>query len=111
MEKNLQKLERAIGDKMGPMKLSQTRLDARTNRPNVELCRDPVQYRLINEVAEIETNVQKLQETHAQADSNLKGLIRNQLNLEEDIDVKSKSLFIDEKECMGLRESINIKRY
>lgn len=111
MEKNIQKLQKAIEDKMGPMKLSQTRLDARTGRPNVELCRDPVQYRLINEVAEIETNIQKLQATHAQAEADLKGLIRNQLNLEEDIDIKSKSLYIDEKECMGLRKSINIKRY
>ncbi len=111
MENNIDKLKKAIGDKAGPISLSTTRLDTRTNRPNVELCRDPVQYRLINEVAELETNIERLQETHGQAEMELKGLIREQLNLEEDIDIKSKSMHIDEVECMGLRKSINIKRY
>ena len=77
----------------------------------MELCRDPVQYRLINEVAELETNIERLQETHAQAEMELKGLIREQLNLEEDIDIKSKSVHIDDTQCMGLRQSIKIKRY
>ncbi|XP_054749298.1 tektin-1-like [Lytechinus pictus] len=111
MEENIQKLQKGVDDKMGPKKLSETRLDARTNRPNVELCRDPVQYRLIGEVTEINTNIERLQATLAQAESELKGLIRNQLNLQEDIDIKSRSLNIDDTQCMTLRRSINIKRY
>lgn len=111
MEENITRLKKAIQDKEQPMKLSQTRLDIRTNRPNVELCRDPVQYRLISEVSEIEMSVQNLQERLAQAESSLKGLIRNQLDLEEDIDVKANTLFIDEVQCMGMRESINIKPF
>lgn len=93
------------------MKLSQTRLDTRTNRPNVELCRDPVQYRLIEEVNEIEESVARLQERLQNAEDSLKGLIRNQLSLEEDIEVKSNTLFIDEVECMGMRKSINIQNF
>ena len=50
MEKNIIELNKAIADKNGPMMVSQSRLSERTHRPNVELCRDPVQYRLINEV-------------------------------------------------------------
>ncbi|XP_033627684.1 tektin-1-like [Asterias rubens] len=111
MEKNIQRLTKAIQDKRGPMMLSQTRLDARTNRPNVELCRDPVQYRLINEVAEIDSSVSQLQQTLAGAQDQLKGLIRRQQTLEEDIDVKSKSVHIDNVKCMGLRQSINIKKF
>lgn len=111
MENNIDKLNKAIGDKSGPIALSTTRLDTRTNRPNVELCRDPVQYRLINEVAELETNVGRLRGTLAQAEMELKGLIREHLNLEEDIDIKSKSVHIDNVQCMGLRQSIKIKRY
>lgn len=45
MEKNIDALRKAIRDKENPMKVSQTRLDNRTYRPNVELCRDPVQYK------------------------------------------------------------------
>jgi len=111
MEENIQKLQKGVDDKIGPKKLSESRLDARTNRPNVELCRDPVQYRLIGEVTEINTNIQRLQGTLAQAQSELKGLIRNQLNLQEDIDIKSRSLNVDDTQCMTLRRSINIKRY
>ncbi|XP_041456627.1 tektin-1-like [Lytechinus variegatus] len=111
MEENIQKLQKGVDDKMGPKKLSETRLDARTTRPNVELCRDPVQYRLIGEVTEINTNIERLQATLAQAESELKGLIRNQLNLQEDIDIKSRSLNIDDTQCMTLRRSINVKRY
>lgn len=45
MEKNIDMLRKAIRDKENPMKVSQTRLNNRTYRPGVELCRDPVQYK------------------------------------------------------------------
>ena len=38
--------------------VSQTRLENRTFRPNVELCRDHAKYRLIEEVFEISTNTE-----------------------------------------------------
>ena len=38
--------------------VSQTRLENRTFRPNVELCRDRAKYRLIEEVFEISTNTE-----------------------------------------------------
>jgi len=111
MEENIARLQKAIQDKEQPMMLAQTRLDTRTQRPNVELCRDPVQYRLIEEVHEIDGSVAGLQARLAEAQESLKGLIRNQLTLEEDIDVKSNTLFIDEVECVGMRKSINIQNF
>ena len=56
-EKNVTVLEKAILDQEGPAKLAHTRLETRTRRPNVELCRDVAQYRLIREVHEITHNV------------------------------------------------------
>jgi len=50
MEGNIDMLKRAIEEKQAPMQVSQTRLDARAHRPNAELCRDSLQYKLINEV-------------------------------------------------------------
>ena len=47
MEKNIESLKKAIRDKEDPMKVSQTRLENRTFRPGVELCRDPVQYKYV----------------------------------------------------------------
>merc|ERR1739844_133696 len=107
MEENIARLKRAIAEKEAPMKVSQTRLENRTGCPNVELCRDRVQYRLIEEVVEISTNIERLREQLASAEASLKGLIRKQLSLEEDIEVKANSLFIDRVQCMELRKQIN----
>lgn len=110
-EKNIIELKRAIEDKNGPMMVSQSRLSERTGRPNIELCRDPVQYRLIEEVNEIQTSVNNLVETLNQAEAELKGLTRNQLLLEEDIQVKANSVFIDEVQCVQIREAISINYF
>jgi tektin-1 len=111
MEDNIDRLAKAIADKEAPLKLAHTRLDNRSDRPNVELCRDPVQYRLIEEVNTIESSVAQLQSRLAQSESSLKGLIRKQLDLEEDIAIKTNTLFIDETECMGMRKSISINAF
>ncbi|NWU97019.1 TEKT1 protein, partial [Upupa epops] len=108
-EKNIAALRKAIADKEGPVKVAQTRLEARNHRPNVELCYDTVQYRLTSEVQEISKNIQRqLKETLAQAETALKGLSRRQLSLEEEIQVKENTLYIDEVLCMQMRESIYI---
>lgn len=62
-EKNIAALKKAIADKEGPVKVAQTRLEARNHRPNVELCYDTVQYRLTSEVQEITKNIQRQVET------------------------------------------------
>ncbi|KAM4795393.1 tektin-1 [Rhinophrynus dorsalis] len=110
-EKNIESLKKAIMDKEGPIKVSQTRLETRTLRPNVEQCRDPVQYRLLSELQEITTNVERLRETLSQAENELKGLIRNQLSLEEEIQVKENTIYIDEVICMQMREAISINNF
>lgn len=110
-EENIATLEMAIQAKEAPMKVAQTRLETRQHRPNVELCRDAVQYRLIEEVGEISDSVAQLQARLRDANSSLKGLVRNQLELEEEIAVKANTLFIDEVECMGMRKSIDIRSF
>ncbi|XP_074642024.1 tektin-1-like [Tubulanus polymorphus] len=111
MVENIALLEKSIKEKEDPMKLSQTRLGLRQERPNVELCRDSAQYRLKEEANEIQENIDRLKEQLAAARSSLKGLVRRQLDLEEDIEVKSNTLHIDEVECMGMRKSINIQAF
>ncbi|XP_077898823.1 tektin-1 [Ictidomys tridecemlineatus] len=105
-EKNIALLEKAILDQEGPAKVAHTRLENRTYRPNVELCRDVAQYRLLKEVQEINHNVARLKETLAQAHVELKGLHRRQLALQEEIQVKENTIYIDEVLCMQMRKSI-----
>lgn len=45
VEKTLELLNKAIEDKLQPMKVAHTRLQARTNRPHLEKCRDEAQHR------------------------------------------------------------------
>ena len=111
MEDNITHLSKGIANKETPMMLANTRLENRSHRPNVELCRDPVQYRLVSEVGEIEESVSRLQQRLAQSNEALKGLLRRELELEEDIEVKANTLFIDETECMGMRKSLSIQTY
>ncbi|NXD23278.1 TEKT1 protein, partial [Spelaeornis formosus] len=109
-EKNIAALKKAIADKEGPVKLAQTRLEARNHRPNVELCYDSVHSSLMGEIQEITKNIQR-QAALAQAQSELKGLSRRQLSLEEEIKVKENTLYIDEVLCMQMRESVCINNY
>ncbi|CAG5116844.1 unnamed protein product [Candidula unifasciata] len=110
-EENIATLEMSIQAKEAAMKVAQTRLEVRQHRPNLELCRDPVQYKLIEEVQEIANSVAQLQARLRDANSSLKGLVRNQLELEEEIAIKANTLFIDEVECMGMRKSIHIQKF
>ncbi|XP_057294345.1 tektin-1-like [Hydractinia symbiolongicarpus] len=111
MEKNIDLLRQAIAEKEPPMQVAQTRLDTRTHRPNVELCRDRVQYKLVNEVGQISHNVDRLREMLQESEASLKGLIRQQLNLEEEIEVKINSLMIDRDQNTFLRQQINHKQH
>jgi len=111
VEETIEKLRRAIADKENPMKLAQTRLEGRTERPNVELCRDGVQYRLVEEVTIIGQSVDKLRQSLAAAEDAVKALRRQQLEIEDDLAVKANTLYVDETECAGIRRSVCIQTY
>lgn len=50
MKENIDHLQHAIDEKQRPMQVAHTRLDTRTYRPNIEMCRDRVQHKLVSEV-------------------------------------------------------------
>jgi len=104
-ERNIRELERAIKDKENPLKLAMTRLENRTYRPNVELCRDNAQYGLVNEVHEIQDSIKalekKLQDAHNIRDACEKQLYR----INQDLELKNNSLDLDNK-CMMVREKL-----
>lgn len=110
-EENIKNLRKAIEDKVIPMKLAQTRLDSRAQRPNVELTRDAVQFRLLKEVDELDEQLQRLRRRLAESESSLKGLRRQQLAVEEDIENESNTIYIDEVQCMGMRKSISLQQF
>lgn len=60
-------LEQSLADKTAPMMVAHTRLENRTYRPNVELCRDKTQFGLVGEVMEIAKTQKLLQDKLAVA--------------------------------------------
>ncbi|KAM5153090.1 tektin-4 [Mantella aurantiaca] len=102
-EKNIAALKQAIKDKEAPMKVAQTRLYERSYRPNVELCRDPVQLRLVSEVGELTESVEFLNQKLEEAEQCLRNLEDTRMSLEKDIANKANTLFIDREKCMTHR--------
>lgn len=102
-ENNIAMLKQAIFDKKAPMQMAQTRLDHRTYRPNVELCRDPVQYRLVTEAGELSESIALLNTRLAEAQNSLRTLEHTRLTLEREIACKNNSLFIDREKCLTYR--------
>ena len=112
LEENIKNLEKAILDKEAYLKLAHTRLDVRTNRPHIELVRDPAQYKLVKEVQEIEDSIRRLQERLNHSHRKLKDLDRNKLILLKDIEVKANTIRIDEAENYnGIRKSLRINQF
>nr|XP_033817167.1 tektin-3 [Geotrypetes seraphini]XP_033817168.1 tektin-3 [Geotrypetes seraphini] len=104
-EITIESLKKSIKDASAPMKVAQTRLDERTRRPNVELCRDSAQLRLVNEVHEIDDTIVSLQQRLREAEDTLQMLVHTKTNLEHELAIKANTLFLDQEKCMGLRKS------
>ncbi|XP_039991744.1 tektin-3 [Xiphias gladius] len=101
----IESLKKALRDKDCPLKVAQTRLEERTRRPNVELCRDNPHHRLVSEVREIEDTIHKLQERLMEAENTLQTLVKTKVTLEHDLSIKANSLFLDQEKCMSMRKS------
>ncbi|XP_059547800.1 tektin-4 [Myotis daubentonii] len=102
-EHNIAELKQAIRDKELPLKVAQTRLYQRSQRPNVELCRDTAQFRLVSEVEELNRSLSALKEKLLEAEQSLRNLEDTRMSLEKDIAVKTNSIFIDSQKCMTHR--------
>ena len=59
------------------VQVSQSRLEARSHRPDVELCRDPVHHRLVDEVGQIQESVDLLNRKLSEAEQAHQDLLVN----------------------------------
>ncbi|KAM5198907.1 tektin-5 [Hipposideros larvatus] len=103
-ENTIMLLERSIMAKESPLKVAQTRLECRTRRPNVELCRDTPQFKLVNEVFTIDDTLQTLRLRLRETQSTLQLLQMTKCRLEHELTLKAGTLCIDRK-CMGMRKT------
>ncbi|XP_043464280.1 tektin-4-like [Leptopilina heterotoma] len=85
------------------LKVAQSRLSTRLQRRNVENCRDIPQYGLIEEVKNLGESISKLMIKLRRAEDAQAGLVKSRSNLEKEIIVKRKSLYIDRDRGLVLR--------
>uniref|UniRef100_A0A1B6C9Y6 Tektin n=1 Tax=Clastoptera arizonana TaxID=38151 RepID=A0A1B6C9Y6_9HEMI len=108
VEKSIELIRKAIMDKSNPLKVAQTRLEARAHRRDIELCRDGAHLRLVQEVKDIQDSIDYLHRKLQEAEAQHQQLLKTRSNLESDLHVKINSLFIDREKCLGMRRSFPI---
>ncbi|XP_077273140.1 tektin-3 isoform X2 [Temnothorax americanus] len=108
IEKSMVLMQKTIADKCSALKVAHTRLEARTHRPETELCKDHAQLRMIKEVADINKIIHDMNMKLQQYEAQHQQLLRTRSNLESNLQSKVDALFIDREKCMGLRRSCPI---
>merc|ERR1712198_429399 len=104
-EENVKAMELAIKAKQNPLKLAETRLENRTNRPHMELCRDDPQEGLTMEVQALKDTIYQLTEKLDHSRETLTELEAHLHKLEEDHKNKQLALALDTR-CMDTRKRL-----
>ncbi|KAK1340209.1 hypothetical protein QTO34_018774 [Cnephaeus nilssonii] len=107
LQEDIRHLEEDLRRKFLNLKLCHTRLESRTYRPNVELCRDQAQYGLTDEVHQLEATIAALKQKLAQAQNALDALYKHLARLQADIACKANSMLLDTK-CMDTRRKLTV---
>ncbi|XP_058124365.1 tektin-1 [Anopheles ziemanni] len=111
LTRTVTRLEREIAEKEGYVALAQTRLANRSQRPGIELCRDNVYEGLKRELAALRETIAKLDGSLVKSKATLRYLLNTQVMQEEEINLKTQSLRIDEVDCMTMRESFKFQDF
>jgi len=108
MEDNITHLGEAIEEKIMSLKLVETCLENRGCRQRIELCRDQPHASLVETDLAIKDIIENLQMRLNQSKESLKALDRKKMELEQELSIKTLSLFIDETEVVGMRQSMHL---
>ncbi|XP_048513433.1 tektin-4-like [Athalia rosae] len=87
----------------GAMKCAQTRLDNRLHRHGDESCRDVPQFGLIEQMKSIAESVTSTLSQLKRAEDSMAALIQSKNDLERELVIKRKSLYVDRDRCQRLR--------
>ncbi|KAM7536149.1 hypothetical protein Aperf_G00000097593 [Anoplocephala perfoliata] len=111
LEDSIQDIKKAICSTLKIIQITETKKNIRDCRPVNELCRDAPYHRILKQKDELQTDLSTLQCKLHDAEEELKSLRRRQLDLEEEIQLKSNSLHIEEVQIWPLRSSILIQKF
>ncbi|XP_077404753.1 tektin-2 [Vanacampus margaritifer] len=105
MENDIFKLDADLKAKTAPLKLAHTRLENRTCRPGMDLCRDEAQRCLVDEVNQLQATIAILKAKLAEAQYSLQRLKHHHNQLMQDHARKHGALSLEER-CITIRNRI-----
>ncbi|XP_077422443.1 tektin-1 [Vanacampus margaritifer] len=110
-QRNREDLLVAVTENEHFLSLAQARLDLRQQRPPKEKCHDQAQSQLLAEVGQLSSQIDTLHETVEQSEEQQRALVRCQLELQENIEIKARLLYVDEVICGQLRKQMVIHNF
>ncbi len=107
MKDNIDMLEKKLFDLQTHMKVNNTRLEHRTYRPNIELCRDEPKHGLVSEYHDLTGDINSVKRRIQDARNALERLNNRKWELEQEHNVKTFSLYIDKDQVGRLRKQLD----
>lgn len=111
VQSNIQNLEKQLADNQRAQQLCLTRLGNRATRPGLELTCDEVQDALYHELNALKASMCKLNQKVQENKASMRYLLHVQVMQEEEINIKSNSIKIDEVDCMTLRQALKYSSF
>ncbi|CAJ1082806.1 tektin-2 [Xyrichtys novacula] len=97
METDIHGLDADLQAKTASLKLAHTRLENRTNRPGMDLCRDEVQYGLVKEVHQLEATIMALKQKLSEAQNSLQKMKLHHSRMLQDLSRKQEALSLEQR--------------
>ncbi|KAM3595709.1 uncharacterized protein V6R79_001432 [Siganus canaliculatus] len=97
MESDIHGLDVDLRAKTACLKLAHTRLENRTTRPGMDLCRDEVQHGLIREVHQLEATILALRAKMSDAQHSLQKMKLHHSRMLQDLSRKQEALFLEQR--------------
>ncbi|XP_045914962.1 tektin-2 isoform X2 [Micropterus dolomieu] len=97
MESDIHGLDTDLQAKTASLKLAHTRLENRTNRPGMDLCRDEVQHGLVNEVNQLEATIMALKQKLSEAQHSLQKMKLHHSRMLQDLSRKQEALSLEQR--------------
>nr|XP_019964960.1 PREDICTED: tektin-2 [Paralichthys olivaceus] len=97
MEDDIKGLDKDMQAKTANLKLAHTRLENRTNRPGMDLCRDEVQHGLVHEVHQLKATITALKQKLSEAQQSLQKMKLHHARMLEDLSRKQEALSLEQR--------------
>ncbi|CAL8298948.1 unnamed protein product [Lota lota] len=97
MEADIRGLDQDLQVKTFSLKLAHTRLENRTCRPGMDLCRDQVQLGLVKEVQQLEASIKALDQKLGEAQHSLQKMCLHHARMSQDLNRKQEALSLEQR--------------